>query len=178
MKIGYRIKDLRTRQRITLKQLARKTGLTTSFLSQLERDLTSPSINSLEKIAEAMGMKVGYFFEDEDRKELIFVKRCVDQDKNTVGKEKKVFCETLASGFLNIKMHPQIFTMAVGSELVKELDFASKEKFGIVLDGKVELLCNLEENNSFLPRSQRYCFQRLFLHAKLLLPKKSPLLKL
>ena len=39
MNIGTKIKELRVRQRVTLGDLAKKTGLTTSFLSQLERDL-------------------------------------------------------------------------------------------------------------------------------------------
>mgnify|MGYP001605049467 FL=1 len=68
MKIGYRIKDLRTQQRVTLKELAKGTGLTASFLSQLERNLASPSVASLEKIAGALNTKVSNFFEKEEKK--------------------------------------------------------------------------------------------------------------
>ncbi len=143
MKIGYRIKDLRNRQRVTLKELAEKTGLTTSFLSQLERDLTSPSVSSLEKIAEALNTKVGYFFESEEEKELIFIKRGFG--KKVIDEEKNISCETLASGFLNIKMQPQIFTLGIGTELTKELMYPQGEKFGMVLKGKVELLCDSEK---------------------------------
>ncbi len=50
MKIGQRINDLRLRQKLTLKELSKKTGLTASFLSQVERALASPSVSSLEKI--------------------------------------------------------------------------------------------------------------------------------
>ncbi len=143
MKIGYRIKDLRIQQRITLKDLAKKTGLTTSFLSQLERDLTSPSVGSLEKIAEALNTKVGHFFEREEAKELIFIKKGIG--KRIIDKEKGISCETLASGILNIKMQPQVFTLGAGSELTKELMYPEGEKFGMVLKGKVELLCDSEK---------------------------------
>lgn len=143
MEIGSRIKNLRINQRVTLKELARKTGLTTSFLSQLERNLTSPSVKSLEKIAQALNTKVGYFFEREEGKELTFVKKAIA--KKVVDKEKNIFCETLASGFLNIKMQPQVFTLGVGAELAKELINPGGEKFGMVLKGKVELLCDSEK---------------------------------
>ncbi len=141
MKIGYRVKDLRNRQRLTLKELAKKTGLTTSFLSQLERDLTSPSVSSLEKIAEALNTKVGYFFEREEGKELIFVKK--GMVKKVIDEE--ISCETLASGVLNIKMQPQVFTIGIGAELTEELMRAEGEKFVMLLKGKVELLCNSEK---------------------------------
>jgi transcriptional regulator with XRE-family HTH domain len=138
MKIGTRIKDLRIQQRITLKELAKRTGLTTSFLSQLERDLTSPSVSSLEKIAQALNTKVGNFFERDDKKELIFVKK--GTHKKIIHGEEKIFCETLASGLLNIKMRPQFFTVGVGATLIKELIYFEGEKFGTVLKGKLELL--------------------------------------
>ena len=141
MKIGSRIKDLRTHQRITLKELAKKTGLTTSFLSQLERDLVSPSVSSLEKIAEALNTKIGYFFERVEEKELIFIKK--GTDKKLI--DKGISSETLATGFLNIKMHPQVFTLGAGSELTKELIWPEGEKLGMVLKGKVELWCDSEK---------------------------------
>lgn len=143
MKIGYRIKDLRTQQRITLKDVAKKTGLTTSFLSQLERDITSPSIGSLEKIASALNTKVGYFFEREGAKELIFVKK--DFGKKVIDKEKNISYETLASGMLNIKMQPQAFTLQPGAELTNEVAHSHGEIFGMVLKGGIEFLCGEEK---------------------------------
>ena len=140
MKLGARIKYLRTRQRITLKRLAESTGLTTSFLSQLERDLTSPSVSSLEKIAKALNVKVGYFFEREEGKELIVVK--TGMGKKVINKAKKIFCESLVSGFLNINIQPKFFTIGVGAGLSEELIYPHGEKFGMVLKGKVELLCD------------------------------------
>lgn len=155
MKIGYKIKDLRIRQRVTLRELAKKTGLTTSFLSQLERDLTSPSVSSLEKIASALNIQTGYFFEREEGKELIFIKKGLG--KKAVDKEKNISCEALASGFLNIKMHPRIFTLGVGAELTNELIYPEGEKFGMVLKGRIEFICG-EEKLIFEEGDSIYCF--------------------
>ena len=52
--LGDRIRSMRDSRGQSLKQLAEATGLTQSFLSQVERDLTSPSVASLRKIAEAL----------------------------------------------------------------------------------------------------------------------------
>ncbi len=143
MKIGVRIKDLRIQQRITLKDLAKNTGLSTSFLSQLERNLVSPSVSSLEKIAEALNTKMGYFFEREEAKELIFVKK--DFGKKVIDKEKNISSEALASGFLNIKMQPQVFTFGLGAELTKEVIYSQGERFGLVLKGRIEFLYGEEK---------------------------------
>jgi transcriptional regulator with XRE-family HTH domain len=150
MKIGPIVKASRIHQRLTLKELATKSGLTISFLSQLERGLVSPSISSLERIADAMGRKIGYFFEREENKELVFVKK--GTDKKDI-KEEEISYEALASGFLNIKMQPQIFTLGIKTELPKDLIYTDRENFGIVLKGKLEFLCGdkkiiLEEGDS------------------------------
>ena len=60
--LGDRIRGLRESRARSLKQLAAATGLTQSFLSQVERDLTSPSVASLRKIAEALDTSVATFF--------------------------------------------------------------------------------------------------------------------
>jgi transcriptional regulator with XRE-family HTH domain len=52
--IGHRIKERRMEQNLSLRDLGTKTGLTASFLSQIENDLTEPSITSLQKIATAL----------------------------------------------------------------------------------------------------------------------------
>ncbi len=57
--------------KVTLAELAERTGLTASLLSQVERDVTTPSIATLRKIADALGTAVGYFFEDEGKPESI-----------------------------------------------------------------------------------------------------------
>lgn len=48
-------------------EVARRTGLSQSFLSQMERGLTNPSINSLRKVAQALGCPLGTFFEEAER---------------------------------------------------------------------------------------------------------------
>lgn len=73
--IGERIKSLRNERNMTLSELSHKTNLSTSYLSQLERDKTTPSISSLVEIANALDVNVRYFFEEERSADLAFVTR-------------------------------------------------------------------------------------------------------
>jgi transcriptional regulator with XRE-family HTH domain len=64
--LGKSIRDKRQKRRLTLEQLSSGTGLSKSFLSQMERGLTEPSISSLKKIAKFFGFSVVNFFPSED----------------------------------------------------------------------------------------------------------------
>ena len=54
--IGQQIRKERLRNRFTLEQLSQRTGLSKSFLSQIERGLAQPSVASLKKIALELGI--------------------------------------------------------------------------------------------------------------------------
>lgn len=59
--IGAGIRDRRHRLGLTLKELALASGLSVPFLSQIERDLASPSLVSLAAVARALGVEMSYF---------------------------------------------------------------------------------------------------------------------
>ncbi len=71
--IGERIKTLRTGQGMTLAELGEKANLSTSYLSQIERDKTSPSLTTLETIAKSLNIGLRTLFETDD--EAAFVLR-------------------------------------------------------------------------------------------------------
>ena len=62
--LGDRIRQQRQKHKLTLDQLSTRTGLSKSFLSQIERNLSQPSITSLKKIALQFGISVMNFFTD------------------------------------------------------------------------------------------------------------------
>ena len=72
MDIGNKIKQLRTRQGLTLEELASRSELTKGFLSQLERDLTSPSIDSSATFSEALGTNLSEFFQEDKNDQFVF----------------------------------------------------------------------------------------------------------
>lgn len=63
--LGDQIRSIRKRQEITLKELAEKTGLSIGYISQIERNLTDPSLSTLRKISGALGVPTYLFLGDE-----------------------------------------------------------------------------------------------------------------
>ena len=78
-KLGEKIKTARLAKKMTLKELAEKTQLSISFLSMVERGLTSAAVVSLKKIAEALDMDLSAFFEKTE-----------DEQKNAEAKLQKI----------------------------------------------------------------------------------------
>ncbi len=67
--VGATIRRLREERNLSLKEVAASSGLTQSFLSQVERNLTSPSVASLRKMAQAFGVPLAALFQGPARPE-------------------------------------------------------------------------------------------------------------
>ncbi len=62
-RVGARVRSLRRERGLTIEQLAAATGLTKGFISQLERDRTAPSLSSIARICDALGVRLSHIFE-------------------------------------------------------------------------------------------------------------------
>ena len=65
LEISRKIRAMRQSQGMTVEQLARRSGFSKGFISQIENFRQTPSLKALVKIAEALGMPVSLLFEDE-----------------------------------------------------------------------------------------------------------------
>ncbi|MHB9093264.1 MAG: helix-turn-helix domain-containing protein [Eubacteriales bacterium] len=63
--LSGKIREKRNERKLTLRELAEKVGVTVGFLSQIERGISEPSVSSLRKIAEALGVPTFYFLMEE-----------------------------------------------------------------------------------------------------------------
>lgn len=72
MEIGSKIKTLRIVNGLTQEELADRAELSKGFISQLERDLTSPSIATLADILQCLGVSVAEFFADDSDEQVVF----------------------------------------------------------------------------------------------------------
>ena len=61
--VGEKLRQARLQLGMTLRTLARQTGFSPSFMSQVENGQVSPSIGSMERIASAVGLTLGEFFD-------------------------------------------------------------------------------------------------------------------
>ena len=74
MNIGNKIKELRIEKNLTQEELANRAELSKGFISQLERNLTSPSIATLIDILQCLGTNLTEFFAEESDEQIVFRK--------------------------------------------------------------------------------------------------------
>ena len=72
MEIGKKLKELRIAKNLTQEELADRAELSKGFISQLERDLTSPSIATLVDILQCLGTDLKDFFSEETDEQIVF----------------------------------------------------------------------------------------------------------
>jgi transcriptional regulator with XRE-family HTH domain len=63
--LGARIRERRQQLNLTLRDLAEQVGVTSSFLSYVERQVVTPSLTSLARIAHELRVPLAYFFVDD-----------------------------------------------------------------------------------------------------------------
>ncbi|GFN37225.1 helix-turn-helix domain-containing protein [Tepidimicrobium xylanilyticum] len=71
MSIGAKIREIRQKEKLTLNELAEETGLTASYISQVERGLIEPSISSLRRIAAALCVPLYVFLTEEQEQHVL-----------------------------------------------------------------------------------------------------------
>lgn len=64
--VGARIRDIRRRSNVTLRTLAEAAGVSESFVSQVERGVANPSMASLSRLADALGVNIASLFSGAD----------------------------------------------------------------------------------------------------------------
>ncbi|MEK7328667.1 MAG: cupin domain-containing protein [Chloroflexota bacterium] len=139
--LGASIRRTRKRRGLTIQQVAKLSGLSISFISQLERDLLSPSVNSLQKISRALGIQIGGFFEGQgntgrvvradERPRLIYPNRNEEEYLLTPVRSKKL-------QVLYYRLKPG----ATSGDTPYSHD--SDEECGVVLRGSLEVSVNGE----------------------------------
>ena len=73
--IGERLRELREARNISMRALASRSGLSANALSMIERNKASPSVSTLYKLAEALGVSITSFFgANQERKQVVFLK--------------------------------------------------------------------------------------------------------
>lgn len=132
MKIGEKVKNLRLAQDLTQEDLADRADLTKGFISMLERDLTSPSLDTLELILNALDTTLGEFFEDDEPGTVVF-----NQDKRVIiDNDDGVVKEVPIAGAQDREMDFMLVTLAPGAATAKE-DAHHGDECGLVLSGKI-----------------------------------------
>ena len=143
MSLGARIRGLRTDRGIRQKTLAEKAGLTPSLVSQIESDKLTPSLHTLGRLAGALEVPIGAFFEQAPNGQLHLGRRKDYAVVSFDGSSER--WEVLAAGLFRGKVRAVVSTLGRrGSSVPPErvLIEPGQMKLMYVLDGKVALQYN------------------------------------
>ena len=133
MDIGKKLRELRKQNDLTLEDLASRSELTKGFLSQVERNLTAPSIATLADILEALGSNLSEFFHEEEEKQIVF-----GVDDFFVDEKEDYQVEWIIPNAQRNMMEPIRLTLAPGGATYPDLPHEGEE-FGYVLQGSVKI---------------------------------------
>lgn len=141
--IGIQIRKLRTNSKKTISDLSQETGLSTGMISKIERNLVVPSVVSLWKIAGALGVSIGSFFDQDAYKRKTVVRK--NERKKIITENSNAFYELLSPD-LNRKIEFLMITIEAGDGTsLEEKVSHDGEECGIVIKGKVLVQFDDEE---------------------------------
>ncbi|MBK1809354.1 helix-turn-helix transcriptional regulator [Clostridium sp. YIM B02505] len=153
MQIGDKIRRLRIEKQLTQEELANRCELSKGFISQLENDLTSPSIATLMDILEILGTNLTEFFSDDSNEKITFT---YDDMFETESEELKYKLMWLVPNAQKNAMEPIMITLEPGGRYVEEEPHEGEE-FGFVLCGNINL--HLGDRKVKLKKGESFYFK-------------------
>ncbi|HEY4552673.1 MAG TPA: XRE family transcriptional regulator [Bacillaceae bacterium] len=137
MRIGKKIKNLRLKKGLTQEELGERTDLSKGYISQLERDLSSPSIETFFAILEVLGCPPKEFFDEEQREQKVVYH---EEDQTEFMDEDRGYkIQWLVPESNEKEMEPIRLTFQERGEF-KQFEPSLSETFAYVLKGRVRIL--------------------------------------
>ena len=133
MELGAKIKRLRLQCGLTQEELADRCELTKGYISQLENELTSPSIQTLLDVLSALGTTAAEFFAEDEEEKVVFTP---DDFFEKEAEGHKI--TWLVPNSQRNEMEPILIEVEPGHASVKDMPHEGEE-FGYVLRGEVVL---------------------------------------
>ena len=159
MDIGKKIKELRVAKGLTQEELADRSELSKGFISQLERDLTSPSIATLMDILQCLGTTVSEFFQEEPEDQIVFQN---EDYFEKIDSELGSKTEWIIPNAQKNMMEPILLTLESGGSTYLDVPHEGEE-FGYVLQGSIQIHVGKKvytakkgESFYFTPHSEHY----------------------
>lgn len=135
MSIGAKLKELRVLKGLTQEELADRAELSKGFISQVERDLTSPSIATLMDILQCLGTTIGEFFSETADEQIVFGKGDFFIKKDA---ELKNTIKWIVPNAQKNSMEPILLTLEAGGSTCPDSPHEGEE-FGYIVSGSISI---------------------------------------
>ena len=134
MDIGKRIREIRLAHQLTQQELAVRAGVSKGFISLLESNKSSVSIETLSTVLAVLGEQLSSFFSSEARQSYVFGKK----DRTQLTDQGCDKFELLIPGSTTMAMEPCRLVLAPGQKMRPHKPH-SGEEFGYVIRGRVSV---------------------------------------
>lgn len=132
--IGSKIKNLRLKKGLTQEELGERTDLSKGYISQLERGISSPSIETFFDILEVLGCTPKQFFDEEEREQKVVYG---ENDKTEFLDEERGYqIQWLVPESNEKEMEPILLTLQEKGEF-KSFEPSLSETFAYILKGRI-----------------------------------------
>jgi len=139
--LGARLASLRKLNGLTLQQLATRAEITKSYLSKLERGLSSPTIATLLKLARALGLDSEQLIGANSRQDEIVVVKAADRIPFSRSDEREGYIyEAIAASRQSKSMMPFIMCPPHAVDEEKDLVSHAGEELIFLVSGKMEVV--------------------------------------
>ncbi len=135
MNIGNKLRELRMEKGLTQEELADRAELSKGFISQIERDLTSPSIATLVDLLQCLGTNLKDFFSDDSDDQIVFPKEDFFEKTDA---ELLNTIEWIIPNAQKNMMEPIRVTLLPGGSTYPDRPHEGEE-FGYVLQGVIHI---------------------------------------
>lgn len=136
MEIGEKLRELRIQRGLTQEEMADRCELSKGFISQVERELASPSIATLKDMLECLGVTLQSFFSDKGNEKIVFTPQDMFEKADEEAGRKITW---LVPDAQKNSMEPILLELAPGSRS-QVLPPLESEEFGYVLRGQITLV--------------------------------------
>lgn len=139
-KFGEKLRTIRERKKLTLKEVAGKAGVSESLISQIERNKVSPSIDTLLLIADVLDIDYEYLFSDYRQKRKVAIVRRGERD--SISRNKMTIQQLSVAGEGSAENAIEAFLLQIeldGEKGDREYGHSGWE-FGVILKGSAQLI--------------------------------------
>jgi len=157
--VGLRLRAVREEQKLSLRALAERCGLSINAISQIERGENSPTVSSLHRLATALNLSITDFFQEEARQTTVLVKK----DLGLRSQSNGVTMESLGIGLFNQQMEPFRIVIQPGVGNMEDPAAHSGEEFVHCLEGEVNYF--IDNRKYHLERGDSLLFDATQCHA-------------
>lgn len=154
MEIGGKIKQIRLQLGLTQEELADRCELSKSFISLLERNLTSPSIDTLNDILICLGTDLATFFLEQQQSKVVFTEEDISSKKDSEMLHGAI--HWLVPNAQKNRMEPILVELGPDGRTPEESPHEGEE-FGYVLTGQITVhIGDLQYNAN---QDESFCFE-------------------